>query len=239
VTIADRDGFWPYTEAEAEAIRDYFDPSSKRAFQIVVNAASNFVHLHDPERKKPNVRRQVEELDHAVTELRLKLSAFSMSAEEHLRSHRPKSQRVPVPAPRRDVAKSDSDIVTLIEWNSSPEPALGADAPIEVGKLHQVIHQFVTENRLGFQNLPEKTSAGPVEQKLEKSLISEFERAFLAGHRLAKGRHGSLKHIPRGRPAFIALCRGPLVRMELLVPLNERSVQEKTRRRNRPKKRGK
>jgi hypothetical protein len=237
--FAERHEFWPYTKAEAEAIRDYFDPPSEHALQIVVNAASHFVALHDPERKKLNVRRQVEGLDNAITDLRRALSDFSSAAENHLRSCQPKSRRIPAPAPARDVAKSASDIATVIEWHSSLEPGPGADEPIELDTLRGVLHQFATQNRLGFENLPEKTSAGPVEQKLEKSLITEFERAFRAGRRLADGRHGFIKRIPKGRPAFIDLCRDPLARLGLLKFLDRRSVDEKTRRRNRPEKQGK
>jgi hypothetical protein len=202
--LAERGEFWPYTKAEATKIRDYFNPASRSALNIAINAASDFVDLHDPDRKKPNVRGQVERLGAAVTELRRALSDFSSPAEDHLGRH----------------------------------CQAGVDEPIAVDRLRAILHQFATENRRGFDDPPSKTKAGPKEQLLEKSLICEFQKAFAVG--------GGVDNAKAGWPKFRKLCRDPLTRMHhpfsgrpLLRDLDDKSLQEKTRRRNRPKKRGK
>jgi hypothetical protein len=179
-----RDEFWPYTEAEAAKIRDYFEPPNSHALAIALNAARNFVDMVEPDRRKPNVRDQVQKLGDAVMELRRAICGLSNDAERHLKQHR----RYPI-----------------AEISEPWSPADGTvNVPVETGELHSLLHRFAYENEPGFKDLPPPTSAGPVEQKLEKSLLSEFERAFLAGHRLAEGRHGPIKRLPTGRPAFIA-----------------------------------
>jgi hypothetical protein len=215
-SLADRDEHWPYTEAEAAAIRGYFCPPSansaagraaERALNIAVNAARNFVDLFEPDRKKPNVRDQVQRLGDAVMELRRAICGLSNDAEKHIKRRR----RHP-----------------LAEISAPWSPADGnGNVPVETGELHALLHRFAYENGPGFKDLPPQTSAGPVEQKLEKSLVSEFKRSFLAGHRLAEGRHGPIKRLPTGRPAFIALCRDPLVKMGLLKNLDTKSLQDK------------
>ena len=86
-SLADRDEQWPYTKAEAAAIRDYFDPPSGRALSTARNAARNFADLYDPRTKKPNVRAQVELLGSALNDMRRALS-MSAAAENHLRERR-------------------------------------------------------------------------------------------------------------------------------------------------------
>jgi hypothetical protein len=189
--LADRNANWPYTEAQAAAIRDYFDPPSPRALNMAVIAASTFVDLYDPEQKKPNVRAQVERLGTAVDEMRRALSNLTSAAEDHLKRHRNISE---------------------------------ANEPIETDKLHRLVHQFAYENRPGFEDLPEKTKAGPKEQRLEKSLIEHFKEAFIVGHDGVRPKAGF--------PEFRKLCRTPLVQMGLLKNLDDKSLQDKARRNN-------
>jgi hypothetical protein len=188
---------WPYADAEAASIRDYFEQPSQRALNIAINAARNFADIYDPNRKRPNVRAQVQALGEALTEMRRALS-LSNAAEKHLLQHR-------VESPAND--------------------------PIDLQRLHSLLHQFAFENREGLQNLPPKTKAGRAENLLEKSLVGEFQKAFLAGH------GGTVAKT--GWPKFLRLCRDPLVRMKLLPPIGDKSLQDKTRRKNRTAKQGK
>jgi hypothetical protein len=79
---------WPYTKGEIEHIRELLSKNQRRATLRVVEAAKLYALRSEffPTNKKPNPRREIENLRAAIIELRKALSAVSQDAERHLQA---------------------------------------------------------------------------------------------------------------------------------------------------------
>jgi hypothetical protein len=77
---------WPYTPEEIDHIRKLLSTNQRQAVARVVEAAKLYALKSEyfPANKKPNPRREIENLTSAIIELRKALSAISPDAEKHL-----------------------------------------------------------------------------------------------------------------------------------------------------------
>lgn len=82
------DANWPYTPQEIDRIRQLLLKNQQQAIVRVVEAGKLYALNSEFPRanKKPNPRREIANLNSAITDLRKALSAVSSEAEKHLQS---------------------------------------------------------------------------------------------------------------------------------------------------------
>jgi hypothetical protein len=124
------DNFWPYTPAEAKAIRDSLPVEKRRALDLVIFSARVYAAMHQRDRKKSNPQQEVLRLAVALKEFDSALCGLSSEALVHLKRHQRHGRAFDRPLEREDVLA----VLNRLKYENTPgfteqAPRPGAGRP--------------------------------------------------------------------------------------------------------------